>query len=417
MNSVSFGKETVTAKGTMNWDTQLNSILNETDSNVAKIKQRLNTTGYYAKVGSHDMVDTKNIRLYEPLSATMEHISCSDVFSQKLPKEELMSISRQLQFQGKTIESLHQALLRVQTEKEHQGQKIRLLEVYFTICYVEEIRRLHNQSEERILDFHLERRMENLQKEMSNEIYNLQEQIHSIDRKFGYGKLSFSSMIHEVRERKKDLCEEHEALRKEIDNLKQKIWRQEDELLKQISDTKELKQSQDKNSKLLRELMNKYQWLSHAQASTGLEFTQIRSNPSTGELPLWASKRSTVAGLQEQLRNIQLSINQTSTPLKLDARKQYRMKNEPKIEPLNEDSDSNLSCTFSLADISSDDDFSVLQNIDFKAPSRKDQRCSSILGTRAREREQKTNASDEDVSVDLEGSSDSPPELNLSDLS
>ncbi|XP_051867895.1 cyclin-dependent kinase 11A [Pristis pectinata] len=378
----------------MNWDTQLNSILNDTDCNVAKIKQRLSSTGYYAKVGLLDMVDTKNIRFNEPLSVSMEHTSCSDVFSRKLPKEELMSISRQLQFQGKTIESLQQALLRVETEKEQQRQKIQSLE--------EEIRRLQNQSEERSLDFQLERKMEDWRKEMSNEIYSLREQIRHMDRRLGYGKLTFSSLMQEVHERKRDLCEEHESLRKEIDNMKHKLWRQEDELLKQISDTKELKHSQDKNSKIVRELMNKYQWLAHERECSGQELTHIRS---------------TVGGLKEQLRNVQLADNQTSTPLRPDARKQHRMKKKPKAGPLNEDSDSNLSCTLSLADVSSDDDFSALQNLDLDTPVRKDGRYSSTLGTRENEREAKTNDSDEDVSVDLEGLSDSPPELNLSDLS
>lgn len=54
-----------------------------------------------------------------------------------------------------------------------------------------------------------------------------------------------------------------------------------------------------------------------------------------------------------------------------DARKQYQMKKKPKSEPLTEDSDSNLSCTLSLADISSDDDSAVLQNLNVDTPPRK----------------------------------------------
>ncbi|XP_059840138.1 uncharacterized protein LOC132401862 isoform X1 [Hypanus sabinus] len=376
----------------MNWDTQLNSILNDTDCNVAKIKQRLNTTGYYAKVGSHDMVDMKNIRFNELLSVSGEHISCSDVFSQKLPKEELMSILRQLQFQGKTIESLHQALLRVETEKEHQRQRIQSLE--------EEIRRLKDQSEEKSLDFQLERKMEDWRKEVTNEMYSLREQIRHMDSRLGYRKLTFSSLMQEVHERRKDLCEEHESLRKEVDDMKHKIWRQEDELAKQISDTKELKQSQDKNSKIVRELMNKYQLLAHERECSGQELTLIRS---------------TVGGLKEQLKNIHLADNWTSTPLRPDARRRHQMRKKPKTAPL-KDSDSYLSSTLSLADISSDDDFSLLQNLVLSTPVRKDGKCSSPLGIREDEREPKMS-SDEDVSVNLEGLSDSPPELNLSDLS
>ncbi|XP_067846227.1 coiled-coil domain-containing protein 159-like [Heptranchias perlo] len=385
----------------MNWDTHLNSILNDTDCNVAKIKQRLNTTGYYAKVGSLDKIDTKNIRFNDPISVPTEPSSYSDMLNYKLPKEELMGIYRQLQFQGRAIESLHQTLMRVETEKEQQQQKIRSLE--------EEIRRLHSRSEERTLDFQLERKMEDCRREMSNEMYSLREQVRHIDGRFSHGKVTFSSLMQEVHESKKELCEEHESLRREIDSMKHKIWRQEEELLNQISDTKELRRLHEKNSKVLGEMMNKYQ-------SQFLDSSRSVHERDYAELEL-AHIKSAVAGLKEQLRNIHLADNQTSTPSKPDTRKQYRKKKKHNTQSPNEDSDSNLSCTLSLVDISSDDDFSSLQDLDLDPPSKKGARYSSALCTEEREKEPRTNHSDEDVSVDLGGLSDSPPELNLSDLS
>ncbi|XP_067893131.1 coiled-coil domain-containing protein 159-like isoform X2 [Heterodontus francisci] len=384
----------------MNWDTQLNSILNDTDCNVAKIKKRLNTAGYYAKVGSLDKME--HVRFSDPISVPMEPSFYSDMLNYQLPKEELMGIYRQLQSQGKAIESLHQALLRVETEKEQQQQKIRSLE--------QDIRRLQSQSEERSLDFQLERKMEEWRREMSNEMYSLREQIRHVDGSFSHRKITISSLMQEVQESKKDLCEEHDSLRREIDNMKHKIRRQEEELLNQVSDVKELKQSQEKNSKILRELMNKYQ-------SQFLDISKSVHEQECAEQEL-THIRSTIAGLKEQLRNIRLTDNQTSTPSKPDTRKLYQMKKQPNTQSLNEDedSDSNLSCTLSLVDISSDDDFSSLQDLDLDPPSKKGARYSSALYTE-RERKPRTNYSDEDVSVDLEGLSDNPPELNLSDLS
>uniref|UniRef100_UPI00398F1D69 coiled-coil domain-containing protein 159-like n=1 Tax=Pristiophorus japonicus TaxID=55135 RepID=UPI00398F1D69 len=383
----------------MNWDTQLNSILNDTDCNVAKIKKRLNTTGYYAKVGSLEQIDTKNIRFSDPISVPMEPSSYSEMLSYKLPKEELMGIYRQLQSQGKAIESLHRTLLRVETEKEQQQQKIRSLE--------EEIRRLQSRSEERTLDFQLERKMEEWRREMSNEMYSLREQVRHVDGRFSHGKTTISSLMQEVHESKKDLCEEHELLRREVDNMKHKIRRQEEELLNQTADTKELKRSQEKNSKILKELMNTHQSLI-LESSRSVHEWEFAEQELT-------HIRSTVAGLKEQLRNIHLADNQTSTPSKPDTKKQYRKK-KPKTQSLN-DSDSNLSCTLSLVDISSDDDFSSLQDLDLDPPSQTGAKCSSALCMEESEGETRTNYSDEDVSVDLEELSDSPPELNLSDLS
>ncbi|XP_048457707.1 structural maintenance of chromosomes protein 4-like isoform X2 [Rhincodon typus] len=383
----------------MNWDTQLNSILNDTDCNVAKIKKRLNTAGYYAKVGSLDKME--HVRFSDPISVTMEPSSYSDMLSYKLPKEELMGIYRQLQSQGKTIEFLQQALLRVETEKVQQKQKIRSLE--------EDIRRLQSKSEERCLDFQLERKMEEWRQEMSNEIYSLREQVQHVDGRFSHGKITVSSLMQEVQQSKKHLCEEHDSLRREIDNLKHKIWRQEEELLNHISDTRELKQSQEKSSKILRELMSKYQLhlldsnkSVHERAYAEQELTHLRS---------------TVAGLKEQLRNIHLADNRTSTPSKPDERKQYQKNHQSVTQSLNEDSDSTLSCTLSLGDTSSDDDFSSLQDLDLDPLCIKDVGYNSALHIEECENEPRTNYSDEDLSVDLGGLSDNAPELTLSDLS
>ncbi|XP_072430493.1 uncharacterized protein [Chiloscyllium punctatum] len=383
----------------MNWDTQLNSILNDTDCNVEKIKKRLNTTGYYAKVGSIDKME--HVRFSDPISVATEPSSYSDMLSYKLPKEELMGIYRQLQSQGKTIEFLQQALLRVETEKVQQTQKIRSLE--------EDIRRLQSKTEERCLDFQLEKKMEEWRRGMSNEIYSLREQVQHVNGRFSQGKITISSLMQEVQQSKKDLCEEHDSLRREIDNLKHKIRRQEDELLNHISDTRELKQSQEKSSKILRELMSKYQLQLldsnksvHEREYTEQELTHIRS---------------TVAGLKEQLRNINLADNQRSTPSKPDARKQYQKNHQSMTQSLNEDSDSNLSCTLSLVDISSDDDISSLQDLDLDPPHKKGAKYSSALCMEECENEPRTSYSDEDFSVELGGLSDNPPELTLSDLS
>ncbi|XP_038650071.1 myosin heavy chain, clone 203-like isoform X2 [Scyliorhinus canicula] len=385
-------------KQNMNWDTQLNSILDDTDCNVAKIKKRLNTTGYYTKVGSLDTME--HTRFSDPISVPMEPSSYSDILNCKLPKEELMGIYRQLQSQGKAIEFLQQALLRVETEKVQQQQKIRSLE--------DDIRRLQSRPEEKCLDFQLERKMEEWRREMSNEMYSLREQLRQVEGRFKHGKITISSLTQEIQESKKDLCEEHDSLRREIDNMKHKIRRQEEDLLNHISDTKELKQSQEKNTKILRELMNKYQC------------QLLDSNKSVHEREYAEQElthiRSTVAGLKEQLRNMCLADNQTSTPSKPDTRKQYRKK-QPKTQSLSEDSDSNLSSTLSLVDISSDDDFSSLQDLDFDPPNKKGCRSSSALCIEDSKRIPRINYSDEDVSVDLEGLSDNPPELNLSDLS
>ncbi|XP_041063724.1 golgin subfamily A member 6-like protein 4 [Carcharodon carcharias] len=381
----------------MNWDTQLNSILNDTDCNVAKIKERLNTTGYYAKVGSLDKME--HIRFSDPISLPTEP-SYLDMLSYKLPKEELMGIYRQLQSQGKAIECLQQALLRVETEKLQQQQKIRSLE--------EDIRQLQSRSEERNLDFQLERKMDDWRREMSNEMYSLREQVRQVDGRFIHGKITISSLMQEIQESKKDLCEEHDSLRREIDNMKHKIRRQEEELLNQISDTKELKRSQEKSRKILRELMNKYQ-------SQLLDSSKSVHEREYAEQEL-THIRSTVAGLKEQLRNIHLADNQTSTPSKPDTRKHYPKK-QARTQSLNEDSDSSLSSTLSLVDISSDDDLSLSQDLDLDPPSKKGARYCSAFCTEESERTPRTNYSDEDVSEDLEGLSDNPPELNLSDLS
>ncbi|XP_042191279.1 centrosomal protein of 112 kDa isoform X2 [Callorhinchus milii] len=389
----------------MNWDMKLNSILNDTDSNVAKIKQRLNTAGYCTKDDMLAKIDTRNIHFSDAIPVFVEPLnSYSDTLNPTITREELTDIYRKLQSQGRAIQSLHQNLMRVEAEKEYQQQKIRSLE--------EEIRRIHSRPDDRSLDFQLERKMEEWRREVSNEIYSLREQVQrQRDGGFSHGSTTITNVMQEVRESKRELYEEFESLRREIDNLKHKQRRQEEDLQNQISETKDLKRSLERDNKTLGELMNKYQ--SHC-----LNFNRSIHEREYTEQELTHVK-SAVAGLKKQLTDLHLGDHLTSTPSKPGGtntkEKRYRKKKH-KAQSLNEDSDSDFSYTLSLVDISSDDDFTCSQDLDsFKQNKKGARRTTSGISTSTLE-DSERQSNDSDVSVNL-GLSDSPPELNLSDLS
>uniref|UniRef100_A0A4W3I640 Spindle pole body component 110-like n=1 Tax=Callorhinchus milii TaxID=7868 RepID=A0A4W3I640_CALMI len=296
-------------------------------------------------------IDTRNIHFSDAIPVFVEPLnSYSDTLNPTITREELTDIYRKLQSQGRAIQSLHQNLMRVEAEKEYQQQKIRSLE--------EEIRRIHSRPDDRSLDFQLERKMEEWRREVSNEIYSLREQVQrQRDGGFSHGSTTITNVMQEVRESKRELYEEFESLRREIDNLKHKQRRQEEDLQNQISETKDLKRSLERDNKTLGELMNKYQ--SHC-----LNFNRSIHEREYTEQELTHVK-SAVAGLKKQLTDLHLGDHLTSTPSKPGGTSARRT-------------------------------------------------TSGISTSTLEDSERQSN--DSDVSVNL-GLSDSPPELNLSDLS
>ncbi|KAM9129675.1 coiled-coil domain-containing protein 159 isoform 2-T2 [Pangshura tecta] len=377
----------------MNWDTQLNSILTATDSNVAKIK-RLNTTSISSKVDLLlDRINTEKVAFDESVAGSRQPCpTCLSLPHCRMATEDLAAISSQLHSQAKVIESLTQSVNRLKQEKELQQQQILHLE--------EEVGRLHN-SPQSGLESLLGRRMEGLK----SELRNLRQQVfHQPDGDCTPDLYPSSSVMQEVHESKKLLWREYECVRREVEQLKHKLNRQEEDLVNQMSETDEMKRTQSRYCKMLEALMN-----SHKTQSDDLDKARLETRSTRQEL---GHIKSTVTDLKDQMKNLPLEEKSYTKPVGKESA--YGMESndlsrEEEIfsSSLSDDSASELS----LTDVSSDELSSATE---IKEPEgSKDLSTPSLELEDSTPKEEAGSLSDEDLSSDL---FDSLPELNLSDL-
>ncbi|XP_041132965.1 stress response protein NST1-like isoform X2 [Polyodon spathula] len=394
----------------MNWDTQLRSILSSTDGSLARIRERLNTAGSFSKDELGDSLDMKSLLYQEPSPSYLEPLP------PRMERGDLAVVHTKLESQSRVIESLTQTVLRLEKDRELQQHRIQTLE--------EEVCRLRSRGEEkqrRSQERGLEGRVEEWKREVTSELYSLRAQLQrEAERASSQGQ-------QEIQDSKKLLREECKTLRREVDHIKLQLRRQEEELLNKASETREMKQSQERNSKTLEGLTDGYR-------SHSVDLSKVLSNHHYTEQE-FKHISSSVMDLKEEVRSLKLSVGRLDQSSTLTARTglrsshvqgshRTRQAGEPHPEPLDQDSDLELSLSPcpSLGDISSDD-LSSLPDLHSRKRRTAESKYAPGLSSELEGSDISETGSDlgddgdvASFSADLNELSDSPCELNLSDL-
>ncbi|KAK7888973.1 hypothetical protein WMY93_024533 [Mugilogobius chulae] len=310
----------------MNWDSQLSSILSVADSSVAKMRERLATTSKYSN---------REATCKSPL-----HRQLSSPASPNVQWTDLSAIQSQLQIQGQAIESLTKRLYDMEREKQSQQCLIQSLQ--------EEVHRLREDLREREGMWQeqspgAERRMEQWRKEVGRELSSLRGHITrttSLEE-------SFSSRLRR---------EELDHLRKEVDQLKTRLRRQEEDVFLQQTEARESRRQYEHSCKTLEELTDSYRIHSTDLAKTASQYSHTQQEVH--------QIRATVSELKDEVRN--LVLRDVSPPLCYQS-------TQPGVQ--------DFSPTPSLAEISSDD-LSWLEDHD-PAPQPKPRARLSIKSTRS----------------------------------
>ncbi|XP_069498475.1 cingulin-like isoform X2 [Ambystoma mexicanum] len=308
-----------------------------------------------------------------------------------------------------TIMSLNQAVKRLEKEREFQHQRIQSLE--------EDVQRLQS-SARGASDAALERKMEDLRRELSSQLWSLREQVLEIpDRGMTRGQSSVTTLIEEVNQSKRTVWKECESVRREIDQMKQKIRRQEEDLLHQISDSQESRRGHDRNSKMLEELLDNYQ-------RNSMDLNRAKAESQETQLELQHIK-TTISNIKDEMRKLhaQSSLPRPAARKERSRRAKTHLSKtstERKKSTGSSSEDDDSAPELSLGDISSEDISSVL---DFgmgigKHDFQRTTRTNADLDTGGRqELDSDLDAYDGgDLSNGLEELSDGAPELNFSDL-
>uniref|UniRef100_A0A8P4KAU1 Epidermal growth factor receptor pathway substrate 15 n=1 Tax=Dicentrarchus labrax TaxID=13489 RepID=A0A8P4KAU1_DICLA len=338
----------------MNWDNQLSSILSVADGSVAKMRERLTSPGKFTKAG-------------EDLFPVRERIHESDLDPPALPPRvpllrqpspslspgvqwaDLAAIQSQLQIQSQAIESLTQKLHDMERERQSQQCHIQTLQ--------EEVHRLRERERERDESRRgqspgAERRLEQWRREVGRELSSLR---GHITRATSLGNLeeSFSSKLRR---------EELEHLRREVDQLKTRLRRQEEDVFLQQAETRETRRQYEHSCKTLEELTDSYRTHSTDLAKTLSKYSHTQEEVR--------QIRTTVSELKEEVRRLILREREptpllsahTSGPAPLPLRHSHSR--GVRVEEADSDSE-DFSPTPSLAEVSSDD----LSWLDDKEPA------------------------------------------------
>ncbi|XP_056133233.1 uncharacterized protein LOC130110226 [Lampris incognitus] len=351
----------------MNWDNQLSAILSEADGSVAKIRERLASSGKFSK-GREDLFPVREVNHdpdlglpslppprvplpQQPISSSSPGVKWGDV----------AAVQSQLQIQSQAIECLTQKLHDMDRGRQSQQRHIQTLQ--------EEIHRLREESKERERERReqspgAERMMEQWRREVGRELSSLRGHITRATS-LGNFEESFSSKLRR---------EELEQLRREVDQLKTRLKRQEEDMFLQQSEARETRRQYERSCKTLEELTDSYRTHCFDLAKTVSQYTHTQQEVRQISV--------TVSELKDEVRNLIIREHQptpvlsprisalvpgsVSVPAPALAPVPSSHSRRVRVQKVESDSDSeDFSPTPSLAEISSDD----LSWLDDKEPA------------------------------------------------
>ncbi|KAM8889735.1 uncharacterized protein ACB058_011148 [Synchiropus picturatus] len=391
----------------MNWDNQLSSILSAADGSVAKMRERLASP---RKLCQEDLFPERERSHYVhldppalPPRASLHHQPSSSV-SRAVQWSDIAAVQSQVQLQNQAIESLTKRLYNMERERQSHQSHIQALqeevdrlreELRYGEREMDEVRKTHSPG--------VEKKMEQWRREVGRELSSLR---GHIARATSLGNLeeSFSSNVHR---------DEMEHLRREVDQLKVRLSRQEEDLFSQQMEAREARRQYDRTCKTLQELTDSYRSHSTDLAKTVSQYSQTRQE--------FRQVSATVSELKEEVHGL-LRENDPSTlsPQASGLSPAHHQRRGVTISETKPDSDSDdFSPTPSLAEISSDD-LSWLDDKEQTIPQKSTVRLS-VQSRKSNFSSPGTDLEDEDEDSDDLLGDDAPAEsesdLSLNDLS
>ncbi|XP_056389074.1 myosin-2 heavy chain, non muscle-like isoform X2 [Hyla sarda] len=303
----------------------------------------------------------------------------------------MVNLSSQLLAQAKMITSLHQAIGRLERDRDLHIQRIQSLE--------DEVRRHGASRGPDTSESLLERKMEGLRQELSSELRHLEDRVRDSTTRVSSPSLrSAASVLQEVNETKKLIWKEYESLRRDTDYMHQRLRRQEDDVMRQISDGQELRRAQEKNAAALERILS-----GHQTQTQELERARADTQGVQRDLLLI---RSSIRDLMENVRILEGKVHTNRAPSNRPERRRSGRRRE--LSRSESSSEDDLRSRISLADISSEEtSYSFSAAAEISRGSR--EKSSTSRDGKSR--------SDRDLDdQDLSDLTDSAPELNFSDL-
>ncbi|XP_035032101.1 nuclear matrix constituent protein 1 isoform X1 [Hippoglossus stenolepis] len=351
----------------MNWDTQLSSILSVADGSVAKMRERLTSPGKFSKAENlfpvREWIRDSDLDPPAPPPRAPLPRQPSPSLSSGVQWADVAALQSQLQMQSQAIDSLTKKLHDMEKERQSQQRHIQTLQ--------EEVHSLREdlRESERERDKPLrgqspgaERMMEQWRREVGRELSSLR---GHITRATSLGNLeeSFNSKIRR---------EELEHLRREVDQLKTRLRRQEEDVFLQQTEARETRRQYERSCKTLEELTESYRTHSTDLAKTVSQYSHTQQEV--------CQIRTVVSELKDEVRSLTLREHEPTTVLSVHTSGAspvsfpHGHSRGVRVEEPDSDSE-DFSPTPSLAEVSSDD-LSWLDDKDSALPQKPHVRLS-----------------------------------------
>ncbi|XP_057208943.1 uncharacterized protein LOC130565853 isoform X2 [Triplophysa rosa] len=371
----------------MNWHHELSSILSDTDGSVAKMRERLSARARSprateAREGPAD----RDLKVSSSVSPAVHWSDLTAVQNQLHQQSQVTTrphTCRSCAVNTSAIETLTQSVRSLEREGNAQQTLIQTLQ--------DELRRLQVRLEEREREVErtgADRRLEQWKRDVNQELSSLREHINRVtitETQEG----SFSSKLRR---------EELEHIRRETDSLKNKLMRLEEDGFQLQSENRETRRQHEHSSKMLERL-------SDCQRTHRFEVTRTLSQHKHTQQQV-CELRVSVSELKDEVRGLILR-DVHNTPAQLPHKQAVESSPSRRMSSGSEDE---FSLTASLAEISSDE--SWLEEADTQTKSRGVHISSGLSGS-----DLSGAGSDlDDGAEGVDGGSNSPPDLSLSDL-
>ncbi|KAH3697147.1 uncharacterized protein LOC127862889 [Dreissena polymorpha] len=309
----------------MDWEKKFNSILNDTKASLSRVKRNKfdssvgmkNVTWaptHYSTPMKRSMSVSEIPSLSPSLypTSSLNHTIHTDFYSsaqQVMPYPSSQTLLEKIEQQNASIDHLRGLVHRLETDRHNYQEQIRDLR--------NEIYQLTERATERRTDPSVERRVEQVRRELLGEMQLLQSQLQMTSAKGSNSQLSDTQLLamnRDVLEIKHAFRDELESFRRDVEILRSRVAKLELELASQLSGHREVERRQDTldrtlNSLSLSQPKNPIPSSTLAMMNTNRQLEKLQIN----EL------RSTLSALQGKIELLERSQQPLTIPEKISS--------------------------------------------------------------------------------------------------
>lgn len=246
----------------MEWESKFSSIVRETETNLAKVRDRLNASNKTKALGSSrgnhyggsstSLHTVGNLRsqtsrpstvAWDKLRSPKTVGMTTNIPSGQASPALVNALFERVEEQGELVNYLNKTVMQLEKERETHAGEIKRMK--------EEINKLSERLRERGVDMETERKLEQFKRDVYSQLEFVESQTKLRHNEGENSLRSDSAVINEMR---RIIEDETESIQRSIEHLKTKLSKMELEIHSTITDSREVLRKQDRLDRLLSSL-------------------------------------------------------------------------------------------------------------------------------------------------------------------